>query len=170
MSLYTVDQDIDDAFALYRKGKSAILNPLELTVTIDDTEHDDDGKGWSKGRYDCYQLADILTNGFQYTVNTPVKRPFMYYLKVLLDNNQRHKVSPIIKKNMEYDRDNKGWWVDWDEIAEELELLCIQILAQDVSPLMEPITDESQRKKTKAGYGTDTLYATGQLFKAVRVY
>lgn len=169
MGFYDVDQDIE-VFELYRKGKALILNPHELTVSINDEMHRDDGKGWSKGTYDCYQLADILINGYQYTENTPVKRPFMFYLKEFLDNNQRHHVAPIVQRNMTYDRSERGWWVDWDQMAEELQDLCIKILAQDVAPMLEPITDESQRKKSKAGYGDLTLYATGQLFESVQVY
>lgn len=164
MGLYTVDQDTN-AFDLYRKGTSMILNPSELNVTIGDEPHDSD-EYYSRWQGDCYELADIQISG-GYKGGTP--RPFMFYLKELLDNNNRHHVKPIIERNMEYDREQRGWWVDWDEIAEELQPLCEQILAQDVSPMLTPIADDSQRKKSKAGYGNMTLYASGQLFQAVRV-
>lgn len=168
MGLYTVDQD-SNAFELYRKGTSMILNPSELNITIADEQHDGDDYGYSKGKYSNYELADILINGYQYVVNKPVKRPFMFYLKEFLDNNNRHHVKPIIERNMEYDREQRGWWVDWDEMSEELQPLCEQILAQDVSPMLASISDDSQRKKSKAGYGNMTLYASGQLFQAVRI-
>jgi hypothetical protein len=143
-----------------------ILNPSELNVTIADIQHDGDDYGYSKGRYSNYELADIQING-SYEGGT--KRPFMFYLKELLDNNNRHHVKPIIERNMEYSREERGWWVDWDEISEELQPLCEQILAQDVSPMLASISDDSQRKKSKAGYGNMTLYASGQLFQAVRI-
>lgn len=168
MGMYTVDQDTY-AFDLYRKGTSMILNPSELNVTIADIPHDGDDYGYSKGRYSNYELADILINGYQYTVNEPVERPFMFYLKEFLDNNNRHHVKPIIERNMTYDRSERGWWVDWDTMSDELQPLCEQILAQDVSPMMPPITEDSQSKKTRARYGNMTLYASGQLFQAVRV-
>jgi hypothetical protein len=44
------------------------------------------------------------------------------------------------------------------------------MLAQDVSPMLTPITAESQADKSRAGYDDTTLYATGQLFQAVFVY
>jgi hypothetical protein len=165
MGLYTVDQDTY-AFDLYRKGTSMILNPSELNVTIADTPHDGDDYGYSKGRYSNYELADIQING-SYEGGT--ERPFMFYLKEFLDNNNRHHVKPVIERNMTYDRSERGWWVDWDGISEELQPLCEQILAQDVSPMLTPITEDSQSKKTRAGYGNMTLYASGQLFQAVRV-
>ena len=168
MNFYLVEQDLN-AFELYRKGKSMILNPAELNVTIADNPHNDDGKGYSKGKYSCYELAEILINGLQYHLNAPVERPFMFYLKELLDNNNRHHVRPIVEKHMTYDRSEMGWWVDWEEMADELQPLCEQMLAQDVSPMLPPITEESQRNKTRAGYGDMTLYASGQLFEAVRV-
>lgn len=164
MSVYTVDQDLS-AFELYRKGKSMVLNPSELNVTIEDEQHDSDDY-YSRWKYSCYQLADIQING-NYDGGT--ERPFMFYLKGFLDNNNRHHVKPIIERNMTYDRELKGWWVDWDEISEELKPLCEQILAQDVSTMLPPITKDSQRKKSKAGYGNMTLYASGQLFQAVKV-
>ena len=169
MDLYEVNQDID-VIDLFRKGKSQILNPHELTVTVLDEKHKDDGKGYSKGKYSCYELAEILINGWQYHINTPVKRPFMFYLKELIDNNHRHHVAPIFKKNMKYDKNQKGWIVDWDAISTELSRLCEKMLAQDVSPMLTPITAESQSDKSAAGYDDTTLYATGQLFKAVFVY
>lgn len=165
MGLYTVDQDTY-AFDLYRKGTSMVLNPSELNVTIADIPHDGDDYGYSKGKYSNYELADIQINGY-YEGGT--QRPFMFYLKVFLDNNNRHHVKPVIEHNMTYDRSERGWWVDWDGISEELQPLCEQILAQDVSPMMTPITEDSQRKKSKANYGNMTLYASGQLFQAVRV-
>lgn len=164
MGLYTVDQDTY-AFDLYRKGTSMILNPSELNVTIADEQHDSDDY-YSRWENSCYQLAEIQING-SYEGGT--QRPFMFYLKVFLDNNNRHHVKPIIEHNMTYDRSERGWWVDWDAISEELQPLCEQILAQDVSPMMPPISEDSQRKKSKANYGNMTLYASGQLFQAVRV-
>lgn len=164
MGLYTVDQD-SDAFDLYRKGTSMILNPSELNITIAGESHDSDDY-YSRWQGDCYGLADIQING-NYKGGTP--RPFMFYLKELIDNNNRHHVKPIIERNMEYNREERGWWVDWDEMADELQSLCEQILAQDVSPMLASISDDSQRKKSKAGYGNMTLYASGQLFQAVRI-
>lgn len=169
MDFYEVNQDTN-SFELFRKGKAKVLNPRQLTVTILDSKHNDDGKGYSKGKYSCYELAEILINGWQYHKNTPVKRPFMFYLKELIDNNQRHHISPIIKNNMKYDKSQKGWIVDWDAISTQLSRLCEQMLAQDVSPMLTPITAESQSDKSSAGYGDTTLYATGQLFQSVFVY
>lgn len=169
MDLYEVNQSTD-AFELFRKGKSKVLNPHQLTVTILDIPHEDDGIGYSKGKYSCYELAEILTNGWQYHINKPVKRPFMFYLKEFIDNNHRRHVAPIIKKNMKYDKKQKGWIVDWNTISDKLSRLCEQILAQDVSPMLPPVTPETQKEKYVAGYGNETLYATGQLFKAVFVY
>lgn len=167
MDLYSVEQDLS-AFDLYRKGTSQILNPEQLTVTIADNPHPDDGKGYSKGKYDCYELAEIQINGW-FEGAPENGRPFMFLLKELIDNNNRHHISPIIKRNMEYDRSAKGFWVNWDGIADELQLLCEQWLAQDVSPLLPPVSLETQKEKSKAGYGTKTLYAQGELFAAVRV-
>ena len=167
MGYYEVEQDVD-AFDLYRKGKSVIINPAQLNVTIADEPHADDGEGYSKGKYDCYELAEIQINGW--FKGAPMEgRPFMYLLKQFLDGNSRHHVKPIIERNMVYDRSERGWWVNWDEMADELKPLCEQILAQDVSPLLLPVTDDTQRKKSKANYGDMTLYASGQLFQAVMV-
>ena len=169
MDLYEVNQE-SEALELFRKGTAQILNPHELTITILDEKHKDDGKGYSKGKYTCYELAEILINGWQYHLNPPVKRPFMFYLKELIDNNNRHHVAPIIKNNMKYDRKQKGWIVDWNNLSTELSRLCEKILAQDVSPMLTPITAESQADKSRAEYDDTTLYATGQLFQSVFVY
>ena len=168
MDLYEVNQDID-VIDLFRKGKSQILNPRELTVTILDEKHNDDGV-YSKGKYTCYELAEILINGWQYHINKPEKRPFMFYLKELIANNHKHHVAPIFKKNMKYDKEQKGWIVNWDSISTELSRLCEKMLAQDVSPMLTPITAESQADKSRAEYDDTTLYATGQLFQSVFVY
>jgi hypothetical protein len=164
MDLYSVEQDLN-VFELYRKGKSMVLNPAELNVTIGDESHSSDGL-YSKWEGSCYELADIQING-AYKGGTT--RPFMFYLKEFLDNNNRHHVRPIIENNMTYDRSERGWWVDWEGIADELQPLCEQILAQDVSPMLPPISEKSQHDKSRAGYGNMTLYASGQLFEAVRV-
>ena len=94
----------------------------------------------------------------------------MFYLKELIANNNKHHIAPIFKKNMIYNKEQKGWIVNWDSIATELSRLCEKMLAQDVSPMLTAITAESQADKSSAGYGNKTLYATGQLFQAVFVY
>ncbi len=164
MDMYEVSQDLS-AFDLYRKGTSMILNPANLLVTVADNPHSGDEE-YSKWEGDCYELAEIQATG---AYDGGVARPFMFYLKELIDNNNRHHVKPIIENNMTYYRSERGWEVDWESIADELGFLCEKILAQDVSPMLPPITAESQRKKTRAGYGNMTLYASGQLFEAVRV-
>lgn len=166
MDLYGITQNLD-AFNLFRKGVAKILNPLELTVTVFDSTHFGDSAGYSKEYKSNYELAEIQING-SYDGGTP--RPFMFYLKELLDNNDRHHVKPIIERNMTYDRSKRGWWVDWEEMANELQPLCERILAQDVSPMLAPVKKETQKRKTNAGYGNTTLYATGQLFQAVSIY
>ena len=167
MNVYSVEQDLS-IFDLYRKGKGLILNPSELRISVADEPHNDDGKGYSKGKYSCYELADIQIKGL-FNGAPAEGRPFMFYLKILLEENHRHHVKPIIERNMSYDRREKGWYVDWDSMSEELKILCEQTLAQDVSIMLQPITSKSQKKKTKAGYGDTTLYASGQLFQAVMV-
>ena len=165
MDTYEVTQKTE-LVDLYKKGSTMILNPKTLSVTILDVAHKGD-KRYSKWNKDCYRLADIQITG-AYNGGTP--RPFMFYLKELLENNVRHKVAPIIKNNMTYDRKRKGWIVDWREISENLKYLCEKILAQDVAPMLPPIKEDSQERKSKAGYGFTTLYASGQLFQAVFVY
>lgn len=165
MDLYSVEQDLN-AFDLYRKGKSIVLNPAQLSVTIADNPHKADKKGYSKGKYDCYELAEIQING-SYEGGTP--RPFMFLLKGLIDNNYRHHVRPIFQNNMVYDKTQKGWVVLWDDISQKLQSLCEDCLANDVSPMLLPVTPETQKEKSAAGYDDTTLYATGQLFKAIRV-
>lgn len=168
MNVYEVGQDLN-AFELFRKGTSQILNPHELTVTILDVAHYADSKGYSKGRYSCYELAEIQINGW-FDGAPEGGRPFMFYLKELIDNNDRHHISPVIKKNMEYIKEQKGWFVDWETISTELSRLCERILAQGVAPMLTPVKASTQRDKTAAGYGDTTLYATGQLFQSVFVY
>ena len=165
MGMYDVYQS-SDVFESFRKGKGLILNPATLAFTIADNPHPADDKGYSKAKYSNYELAEIQINGWQGSDKT---RPFMYELKNLMDGNYRHHVRPIIQNNMSYHTDYKGWIVDWDTMAEKLQRLGEKMLAQDVSPMLKPVEKTTQKKKNQYGYGNKTLYATGELFKALRV-
>lgn len=161
---FNVAQDITGAFNFYRRGKSLVLNPEELYVSVG---------GWHSS-YDRYvkfngsnhELAEIQITG---AYGGPA-RPFMWSLKDKIDRNKGHYSRQIFNENIMYDRHQRGWIVDWDAICYELENICIQNLMPEVSAEMPPINSKSQKKKNKYGYGGEpTLYASGQLAESIYV-
>lgn len=153
-----------ETFEEFRRGKALVLNPEELYVTVA-------GYHSSYDRYvkfdgQSYELAEIQVTG-AYKGGTP--RPFMYNLKEKLDQNRGHFSRQIFNENIMYDRHEKGWIVDWDAICYELQNVCIQNLMPEVSAELPPVTEETQKKKNKYGYGGMTLYASGQLVECIEV-
>lgn len=171
MSLYTDSYEVGQElklFSAYRKGTSMILDPAELLVTVADEPHPSDDKGYSKSKYTSYELAEIQTNGSEYILNGS-DRPFMWYLKLMLDGNRRHHVKPIVENAMWYNREQKGWYVEWHEMADKLQNFSEKMLAQDVAPMLDALKPSTVKRKKTAGYTKKPLYASGELFKAVRV-
>lgn len=162
MALFDVEQDFEDIFDTYRRGSALILNPERLVVTVDG-DHAGDGL-YSEFEGSSYELAELQING-AFKGGRP--RPFMYDLKELIAENTGNYAKQIINENMMYDRHEHGWYVDWDAIAYELENVCIARLIDTALAQQPPVTTETQYKKNYAGYGTKTLYASGQLVESI---
>lgn len=165
MALYDVEQNLDNVFQINRKGSAMILNPQELWVTID-------GDHGSRNRYvkfsgDSYKLAEIQIDG-TYGKNS-TERTFMYDLYEELRYNHRKLARDVFYDNMEYDRHLRGWWVNWNRVCKELTDVCIINLMPIVSAKQPPVKPSTQKKKSKYGYGSDTLYASGQLVQSIIV-
>lgn len=162
MAVYSVTQDFDDIFERYRRGTAMVLNPERLVITVDG-DHSGDGE-YSKFSGDSFELADMQIKG-DYRGGQP--RTFMYDLHEIIAENTGGYAKQIVNENMQYDRSLHGWWVDWDAIGYELENVCIPRLIDTVLAQQPPVKTETQYKKNYAGYGTQTLYATGQLVECI---
>lgn len=158
-----VSYNLNNSFDNLRRGSAKILNPRTLKVTVNG----------SHGSYDKYvkfagnshELAEIQVSG----IYGGPGRPFMYKLYEKIKNNTHGFAGEIINNNMKYDRHHRGWFVDWWNVAKELEDICIEELMPEVSAELPAINAKSQYKKSENGYGDMTLYATGQLFESIVV-
>ena len=165
-----VSQGLYDVFEEYRRGKAIVLNPEDLYVSVG---------GWhpKKDKYvkfegDAYELAEIQIKGtYVQSEEGPAgtQRPFMYHLKELLEQNTGRYAKQIFNENIWYDRHQKGWFVEWDAVKYQLQNVCIENLMPMVSADMPPVSKSTQKKKSRYGYGDDTLYATGKLAELIYV-
>jgi hypothetical protein len=161
--MFEIFYDLYEAFEKFRRGRAEVLNPATLYVSV---------SGWHSS-YDKYvkfegdarQLAEIHVEGLY---GGP-PRPFMYKLWEKIDSNRSHYAREIFNENIEYDRHDRGWYVDWDAISYELQTVCIENLMPEVSAELPPINEKSARKKEEAGYGGGTLYASYQLSECIYV-
>ena len=163
MALYDSTQYINEAFDNLRRGTAEILNPERLVVTVGDYHNKYDR--YVKFSGDSYELAEIQTNG----IYGGPARTFMYDLYEKIEFNRGGYAKRLFNENMEYDRHQRGWYVDWDSIAYELQNICIEKLMPEVSAQQPPVKPSTQKKKNKYGYGDMTLYASGQLVESIRV-
>lgn len=163
MAREDVEQDLSSVFNKLRRGSAKILNPRTLTVTVDGGHASYDK--YVKFAGNSHELAEIHTTG----IYGGPKRPFMYMLYQKIKNNTGGYAKEIINDNMKYDRYKRGWYVDWWNVANQLETICIEELMPEVSAELPPINTKSQYKKSENGYGDMTLYATGQLFESIVV-
>lgn len=161
--MFSVEQDITSAFEFYRRGTAGILNPAELKVSVDGYHSNYDK--YVKFNGDSFELAEIQITG---AYGGPA-RPFMYGLKEKVDYNRGNYAKEIFNENIWYDRHKRGWFVEWDSIAYQLENVCIEELMPEVSDEMPPVSAKTQRKKNQFGYGGKTLYASGQLASCIVV-
>lgn len=164
MSSYDSTQYLNEAFDELRRGTARILNEERLVATVYG-EHAGDGL-YSKFSGDSYELAEIQITG---AYKGGKARPFMYYLREKIEENRGRYAKEIFNENMEYDRHERGWYVDWESIAYELENICIQNLMPEVSAELPPVSPKTQYEKSEAGYGDMTLYASGQLVESIHV-
>lgn len=160
---YSVAQGLYDVFEEYRRGKALVLNPEELYVSVYGNHSKYDR--YVKFEGDAHQLAEIQVTG---SYGGPA-RPFMYTLKELLDMNTGHYAKRIFNENIWYDRHERGWYVEWDGVIYELQKVCIENLMPTVSAMMPPVSKQTQKKKNKYGYGSQTLYASYQLVNCITV-
>jgi hypothetical protein len=156
-----VVQYLNNAFDNLRRGTAKVLNPQLIILTVDG-EHSRYDR-YVKFSGDSYELAELQISG----AYGGTERPFMYMLKDKLEENRGNYAKRVFNENMWYDRHSKGWVVEWDAIAYELENICIENLMPEVSSELPPIKPKSQKKKSKYGYGTETLFASGQLVRCI---
>lgn len=165
MGLYDTTFYLDEAFESLRRGRAEILNPELLVVTVYG-DHSSLDELYVRFSGDSYELAEIQITG---NFKGGTSRPFMSYLKDKIEENRGNYAKEIFNENIEYDRSERGWWVDWETIGYELENVCIEELMPEVSAELPPITTKAQYKKDEAGYGGDTMYASGQLVECIHV-
>ena len=163
MAKQKVTYSLNSVFNKYRRGTAKILNPRTLTVTVDGGHASMDK--YVKFAGNSHELAEIHATG----IYGGPKRTFMYDLYRKLKDNTGNFAKEIIGENMKYDKYKHGWYVDWWNVSQRLEDVCIQELMPLVSAEQPPINTKSQYKKSENGYGDMTLYATGQLFESIVV-
>lgn len=163
MAKHKVEYKLNSAFNSLRKGSAKILNPRVLTVTVDGAHSSSDK--YVKFAGNSHELAEIQATG----IYGGPARTFMYDLYKKIKDNSGGYAKEIIQSNMKYDRHRRGWYVDWWNVINELEDICIQELMPEVSAEQPPVTTKTQYKKSENGYGDMTLYATGQLFQSIVV-
>ena len=163
LALYDSTQYLNDAFDYYRRGRAEILNPERLVITVDGSHSKYDR--YVKFSGDSYELAEIQITG---SYGGP-SRTFMYDLYEKIESNHGHFAKEIFNDCIEYDRHQRGWIVDWDSVCYELENVCIEELMPEVSAQQPPVKSSTQKKKSKYGYGSETLYASGQLVQSIHV-
>ena len=162
--VYNVNQDVTDALLGYKRGKGLILNPRKVTITVKGTHRARDK--WVKFGGNSYKLAELQITG-DYGVNSS-PRPFMYVLWEKLEENRGRYAKQVINDNMQYDRHQRGWIVDWSGVCHDLENICIENLMPEVSAEMPPLTQKSEKKKADNGYGGEPpLYASGRLVECI---
>lgn len=158
-----VSYNLNSTFNKLRKGSAKVLNPRNLRVTVNGSHGASDK--YVKFAGNSHELAEIQVSG----IYGGPGRPFMYKLYEKIKNNTGGYAKEIIDGNMKYDRHQRGWYVDWWNVANQLEDICINELMPEVSAELPAITTKSQYKKSENGYGDMTLYATGQLFESIIV-
>ena len=163
MAKQKVTYGLNSVFNKYRRGTAKILNPRTLTVTVDGGHASMDK--YVKFAGNSHELAEIHATG----IYGGPKRTFMYDLYRKLKDNTGNFAKEIIGENMKYDKYKHGWYVDWWNVSQQLEDVCISQLMPLVSAEQPPINTKSQYKKSENGYGDMTLYATGQLFESIVV-
>lgn len=161
MAKLNVTQNLNHIVIAAKRGKSPVLNLQVLKVTVLG-EHTSDGL-YSKWEGDAFELAKVQVRGSAFSE----PRPFMNELRLEMKGNKQ--VAMIIRKNMRYDRKQKGHIVNWDAMSLELETWC-QGKMTDIFSRMPPIKDSTKQKKARAGYDVSkTLYAQGELAKCIAV-
>lgn len=163
MALYDATQYVQEDLEFYRRGTAMILNPERVVITVDGSHGGADK--YVKFSGDSYELAEMQIAG-SFHANAK-ERPFMYALWEKINENRGNYAKQIINENMWYDRHQHGWFVEWESICYELENICIEKLMPEVSAEMPPVTAKTQKKKNKYGYGSMTLYASGQLVECI---
>lgn len=159
-----VNRTIDDVFAAHRRGVARILNEKHLVIMVAGYHEKGDEK-YDKFEGDAYRLAQIMTGG----IYGGVKRPFMKVIHDIFKADADGRVKGLFKRNMRYDKHEKGWYVNWNAVGIGLTNMAHEHMTTGlVQSELPPLEPETVYKRNAAGYSSPlALYATGQLAECI---
>ena len=159
-----VKRTIDSVFNEHRKGVSRILNEKHLVITVAGY-HDKGDNEYDKFDGDAYRLAQIMIGG---KYGGP-KRPFMRVIHDIFKADADGRVKGLFKRNMRYDKHEKGWYVNWDAVGIGLTNMAHEHMTTGlVQSELPPLAPTTIYKRNAAGYSSPlALYATGQLAECI---
>ena len=152
-----------------RSLKFKVLNPQGITLTVRGVH---EGKG-SYSRYsgDAYELAEWHCEG---RANLP-KRPFMFNAaqKIKHNSDARKKCAAFLKESIDTKikmsasvKAEKGVWVDWDRYGKKVcDMVRVWLLEGKLG--LYQLENETLKRKSRGGYTSSPLYATGELAKCI---
>lgn len=159
-----VKRSVDDVFNAHRKGVSRILNGKHIVMTVAGYHEKGDDK-YDTFDGDAYRLAQIMIGG-RYGSQ---KRPFMKVIHDIFKTDADGRVKALFKRNMRYDKQEKGWYVNWDSVGIGLTNMAHEHMTTGlVQSELPPLAPSTIYKRNAAGYSSPlALYATGQLAECI---
>lgn len=165
MALYVrVEKSEKDVFEANRPGVARILNDRHIAITVAGYHEKGDEK-YDKFEGNAYRLAQIMIGGKYGSA----KRPFIRVIHDIFKKDADGRVKDLFRRNMRYDKQKRGWYVNWANAGKGLEDMAQEHMATGlVQSELPPLKPTTVYKKNAAGYTSPlSLYATGQLAECI---